>query len=214
LGEAGEVDLVVFALLIICAYLMGSIPTAYIVVRWLRGLDIRLMGSKNVGTLNAYHQAGIIGAALVLTVDTAKGALAVLAPGWLGAPDWSVYITTILVVVGHNWSVFLRFRGGKGVASALGISLVIVPQLTLIALALTILLVALTRNMIIGVGAGFMTVNALAIATHQDAGQVGLCLLLTFLVVGTYVVTTWGQIGTAIKTRQFRGLFYGRNFNP
>jgi glycerol-3-phosphate acyltransferase PlsY len=201
-------------LLAIGAYLMGSIPTAYIVVRWIRGLDIRLMGSKNVGTLNAFHQVGIMGAVLVLAVDAAKGALAVLAPGWLGAPGWSVYTTAILVVVGHNWPVFLRFRGGKGVASALGISLVLVPQLTLIALAPTILLVALTRNMIIGVGVGIIVVNALAVATHQGVGQVALLLSLTLLVVGAYVMATWGQIGTAIKTRRFRGIFYGTNFNP
>jgi glycerol-3-phosphate acyltransferase PlsY len=172
------------------------------------------MGSKNVGTLNAYHQAGIIGAALVLAVDAAKGAVAVLAPGWLGAPGWSLYITAILVVVGHNWPVFLRFRGGKGVASALGISLVLAPQITLIALAPTILLVALTRNIIIGVGAGIVVVNALAVASHEGIGHVVLFLSLTVLVAGTYVVTTWGQIGTAIKTRQFRGLFYGTNLNP
>ncbi|HZA22573.1 MAG TPA: glycerol-3-phosphate acyltransferase, partial [Dehalococcoidia bacterium] len=149
-------DLAVMALLMINAYLMGSIPTAYVVVRWLRGVDIRFMGSKNVGTLNTYHQVGILGAVLVLAVDAAKGALAVLVPGWLGAPEWSVYITAIMVVVGHNWPVFLRFRGGKGVASALGISLVLVPQLTLIALVPTILLVVLTRNFIIGVGVGIM----------------------------------------------------------
>jgi glycerol-3-phosphate acyltransferase PlsY len=173
-----------------------------------------MVGSKNVGTLNTYHQVGVAGAVLVLAVDAAKGALAVLVPGWVGVPAWTVYITAILVVAGHNWSVFLRFRGGKGVASVLGISLVMVPQLTLIALAPTILLVALTRNMIIGVGAGFVTVNVLAVATNQGAGQIALCLFLTFLVMGTYVVTTWGQISTAVRTRQFRGLFYGTNFNP
>ena len=198
----------------LAAYLIGSIPTAYIIVYWLKGVDIRHVGSRNVGALNAFHQVGIAGALAVLIVDAAKGALAVLVPGWIGAPIWVAYFTAILVVVGHNWPVFLGFRGGKGVATIFGISLVIVPQLTLIALGPTILLVLLTRNVVIAVGVGFIVVNTLAVVTHQGSGQVALCLALTLLAVGAYVIGAWSQISAAIKTRQFRGLFYGTNFNP
>jgi glycerol-3-phosphate acyltransferase PlsY len=202
------------ALLGVGAYLIGSTPTAYIVVRRLKNLDIRNLGSKNVGALNTFHQAGIRGAMVVLGADAAKGILAVLVPRWLGAPEWAVYITTIAVVAGHNWPVFLKFRGGKGAATILGISLVIVPWLTLVALAPTVLLVALTRNVIIGVGTGLVVVNALAIAGNLSVGLTALCLALSLLVTGTYVVAAWGQISTAIKTRRFKGLFYGTNFNP
>ena len=195
-------------------YLAGSVPTAYIVVRWVRGLDIRRVGSKNVGTLNTCHQAGFLWAALVLVVDTSKGALAVLLPGWLGAPGWTVYVTAILVVVGHNWPVFLGFRGGKGLAATLGISLVLMPQPTLIALLPTILLVALTRNVIIGVGVGIIIVIALAVGNSQEVDRITLCVALTFLVIGTYVVATRERMGAAIRTRQFRGIFYGTNLNP
>jgi len=207
-------ELALLALLSVGAYLIGSIPTAYIVVRRLRKLDIRDLGSKNVGALNTFHQVGIWGAILVLLVDTVKGILAVLVPRWLGAPEWAIYITTFVVVAGHNWPVFLKFRGGKGAATILGISLVIVPWLTLIALVPTVLLIALTRNVIIGVGTGFIVVNALAIAGNLGVGLTTLCLSLSLLVLATYVVATWGQISAAIKTRQFRGIFYGTNFNP
>ncbi len=137
-----------------------------------------------------------------------------LVPGWLGLPEWPIYLTTVLVVGGHNWPVFLGFRGGKGVATLLGVSIAIVPLLTLIALIPTAVLTALTRNIIIGVGVGLIVVNILAFTTSQSTGQAALCLLLSILVVGTYIVGNRGQIVTAIKTRQFRGLLYGANFNP
>lgn len=207
-------DWVAAGLLGLTAYLIGSIPTAYIVVYWLKGVDIRQVGSKNVGALNTFHQVGIWGALVVLIVDTAKGTLAVLVPRWVDAPGWMAYLTTILVVIGHNWPIFLGFRGGKGVATIFGISLVIVPQLTIIALGPTILLALLTRNMVIAVGTGFIVVNALAVATRQGPGLIALCLALTLLAVGAYIIGARGQISTAIKTRRFRGLFYGTNFNP
>lgn len=207
-------EFAVIALLSVGAYLAGSIPTAYIVVHRLRNLDIRSLGSRNVGALNTFHQVGIWGAIPVLAVDAAKGVLAVLVPQWLGAPEWAVYFTTISVVAGHNWPVFLKFKGGKGAATILGISLVIVPWLTLIALGPTVLLVALTRNVIIGVGAGLILVNALAIVNNLGVGPTALCLTLSVLVTATYVVGAWGQISAAVKTRRFRGLFYGTNFNP
>ena len=99
--------------LVLGAYLLGSVPTAYIMVRLVTGNDIRCLGSRNVGTLNTYHQLGTWDAMPVLLVDAGKGALAVLVPAWLGAPHWTVFFTTALVVGGHNWPVFLNFQGGK-----------------------------------------------------------------------------------------------------
>lgn len=107
----------------IVAYLLGGIPTAYLVVRRLHGGDIRSMGSGNVGATNAGRILGWRGFALVFALDAAKGALPVavallagpalklsLAPAWLGAA----------AVAGHCWTPWLRFNGGKGVATATG----------------------------------------------------------------------------------------------
>ena len=116
------------------AYLLGSVPTAYIMVRLVTGHDIRRLGSKNVGALNTYQQVGTWRAVPVLIVDAGKGVLAVLVPIWLGAPHWTVLATTTLVVAGHNWPVFLGFRGGKGASAIFGVSLALVPVLTLITL--------------------------------------------------------------------------------
>ena len=200
--------------LAMAVYLMGSFPAAYLLVRALKGSDIRQEGSGNVGALNAFHQVGVWGAVLVLLVDAAKGAVAVLLPGWVEAPSWSIYLTAVSVVIGHNWPVFLRFRGGKGAATILGISLVILPQLTLIALGPTLLVTLLTRNVVTGVGVGFIVLNALTVVTGQEAGQVALCLFLSTLVGVTYVFAIREKIATAIQTHQLRRLFFGPNWNP
>ncbi len=196
------------------SYLLGSVPTAYLVVKFLRGEDIRELGSKNVGALNTYHQVGVLGSLLVLSVDTLKGALAVWIPQALGAPEWTVFLTATLVVLGHNWPVMLGFRGGKGVATILGISLAILPILTLISLVPTLIATLLTRNVVTGVGVGLIVFNALAVATTRDTAQVALCLFLTVLATGTYAAANRGRITAALRNRTLRGLFYDQNWNP
>ena len=189
------------------AYVLGSVPTAYILVRWMEGEDIRDFGSRNVGALNAYNRTGAWAGLLVLLVDTAKGVLAVAAPRLLGVDPWVLFITTSLVVAGHNWPVFLNFRGGKGAAAIFGISLVIVPWLTVITAAPSILVMLLLRNVVLGAALGFILLNTLLWVTGQGAEQVGLCLLLTLLVTGTYVLNVRDHIFTSIKARRWRQLF-------
>ena len=189
------------------AYVLGSVPTAYILVRWMEGEDIRDFGSRNVGALNAYNRTGAWAGLLVLLVDTAKGVLAVAAPRLLGVDPWVLFITTSLVVAGHNWPVFLNFRGGKGAAAIFGISLVIVPWLTVITVGPSILVMLLLRNVVLGAALGFILLNTLLWVTGQGAEQVGLCLLLTLLVTGTYVLNVRDHILTSIKARRWRRLF-------
>ncbi len=189
------------------AYVLGSVPTAYILVRWMEGEDIRDFGSRNVGALNAYNRTGAWAGLLVLVVDTAKGVLAVAAPRLLGVDASVLFITTPLVVAGHNWPVFLNFRGGKGAAAIFGISLVIVPWLTVITAAPSILVMLLLRNVVLGAAFGFILLNTLLWVTGQGAEQVGLCLLLTLLVTGTYVLNVRDHIFTSIKARRWRQLF-------
>ena len=189
------------------AYVLGSVPTAYILVRWMEGEDIRDFGSRNVGALNAYNRTGAWAGLLVLVVDTAKGVLAVAAPRLLGVDASVLFITTPLVVAGHNWPVFLNFRGGKGAAAIFGISLVIVPWLTVITAAPSILVMLLLRNVVLGAAFGFILLNTLLWVTGQGAEQLGLCLLLTLLVTGTYVLNVRDHIFTSIKARRWRQLF-------
>ena len=200
-------ELIAVISLALAAYILGSVPTAYIVVRAVNGEDIRDVGSHNVGALNAYRRVGAWAGLTVLLVDAAKGVLAVTVPRLLGIDDWALFITTPLVVAGHNWPVFLNFRGGKGAAAIFGISLVIVPWLTVITAGPSILVMLLLRNVVLGAAFGFILLNILLWVTGQGAEQVGLCLLLTLLVTGTYVLNVRDQILSNIKARQWRALF-------
>lgn len=113
-----------FVLLIIC-YLVGSVPTAYLLVKKLKGVDIRTVGSGNVGATNAARILGKWGFAAVFSADMLKGFIPVWITGML-YPD-VVLIAAVLVVLGHTYTVFLNFRGGKGVATAVGVFLALAP---------------------------------------------------------------------------------------
>ena len=107
----------------IFAYLLGSIPTAYIAGRLCKGIDIRQHGSKNVGATNVFRVLGKTPGIIVLVCDVLKGILAVVViPAVLGLYDISYFILFGLAAVcGHNWTIFLKFKGGKGVATSLGV---------------------------------------------------------------------------------------------
>ena len=195
------------ALLGVALYLVGSVPSAYILVRLVKGVDVREVGTKNVGALNTYHQIGAWAGLLVLVADAAKGALAVWVPVWAGAPDWTVFLTTPMVVTGHSWPVFLGFRGGKGAAAILGVSLALVPWLTLMALLPAALVALLLRNVVLGSAFGFVLLNSLLVATGQTPQMIALCILLTALVTATYLFAIREHVAVSVRTRQWRHLF-------
>lgn len=217
--------LLTVAILGILAYLLGSIPPAYLLARAVKGVDLREVGSRNVGTLNTYHQVGLWGAALVLVIDVGKGAVAVLLPAWVNAagwsvvPTWAVYITALLVVAGHNWTFLLGFRGGKGAASIIGICLAFVPLPALIAMIPGIIAVILSRNAIVGLAVGYILLNLLVIAAalfdlnwlilNPSFYHIGLCLLLTAVVAISYAISIRYQLLNALRHRRLREVFYG-----
>lgn len=202
-------DVVMVALLGAALYLVGSLPTAYILVRLVKGVDLRDVGSKNVGALNTYHQIGVWAALLVLAVDAGKGALAVVVPLWAGAPDWALYVTTTVVVTGHNWPVFLGFRGGKGAAAISGMSLALLPWLTLMALLPAVLVALLLRNVVLGAAFGFVLLNTLLVVTGQGPHTVAICITLTVLVTATYLYAIREHVAVSIRARRWRHLFLG-----
>ncbi len=122
----------------IAAYFIGAIPFGYIAVRWIKGEDIRAHGSGNIGATNVIRLCGLKTGLLVLLLDALKGAVAVLIPFWIGAantwPDLPIY-TGLVAVCGHNWTVFLNFKGGKGVATSTGVFATLAPVPFLIAIA-------------------------------------------------------------------------------
>jgi len=111
-----------------CAYLLGAIPTSYLVARAVRGVDLREFGSRNLGATNLYRLLGWGGAVPVALFDVAKGAVPVLLCLAYGrGPAWWPLAVGCAAVLGHVFSPFVRFRGGKGVATAAGVFLGFVP---------------------------------------------------------------------------------------
>lgn len=110
------------------AYLLGYIPFGLLLVRWRTGADVRNAGSGNIGATNVARTAGRSLGILTLVLDATKGALAVLIADWLSAGDPLIMAaSTFAVLCGHMFPVWLRFQGGKAVASALGAFLVLTP---------------------------------------------------------------------------------------
>lgn len=129
-------------------YLVGSIPFAYVLVRALKGIDIRTVGSGNVGATNAARVLGARYFLVVFGLDLAKGLIPTLIARRLGA-QWQAPELTILValatVIGHNFPIYLGFRGGKGVATSLGAAIAIDPAAAAAAAATFTILLILTR---------------------------------------------------------------------
>ena len=143
--------------LVLSSYLIGSIPWGFLLVRWFRGIDIRRFGSGNIGFTNVLRVAGKPLAGLVLLLDGGKGYLsvAVLAPWALrlgegGAGDEYRITAFCAVVAGHIFPVFLRFQGGKGVATAAGALLALNPTVFILCLAAWLIPVVIFRRVSLG----------------------------------------------------------------
>ncbi len=186
------------------AYLMGAFPTAYVLARWLKSVDVRDAGSGNSGAVNAGRQLGKGIGILVLLVDAGKGALALFIGQRLGAPDMALYAAAFLAVIGHNFTPFLKFRGGKGAATVLGISALMLWQITAITIAFGGIFFGLTRRSVWSMAAVFVLLNALTIGTAQSTGLIVLCLVLSFVVAGTHFLRQYPQLLPAIRQGDWR----------
>src|SRR4030042_2136638 len=114
---------ITFALMTICSYLLGSVPVSYIVARRYRGIDIRKYGSGHVGAGNLRRTISMKAAVPVALYDFFKGIVMVaIAEYALGMDISQQAIVGVAVIIGHNWPVFLRFNGGRGLGARLGVS--------------------------------------------------------------------------------------------
>jgi glycerol-3-phosphate acyltransferase PlsY len=140
---------------IIIGYLLGSIPTAYIVSRIRKGIDIRNVGSGNMGGANVMREIGTHEGVFVGLIDVAKGAGAILIAQALDIPELWVFGTGFSVLVGHNFPVFAGFRGGRGSATVIGIFLVLAPRTILVTLAIIAIPFFTTRKFTAAILIGF-----------------------------------------------------------
>jgi glycerol-3-phosphate acyltransferase PlsY len=143
-------------LLIAASYLLGSIPFGYILVRLVRGEDVRKSGSGNIGATNVSRKSPALGV-LTLLLDAMKGSAAVALAFWMGrhlpsslTPYLAASMAALFAVLGHMFPVWLTFRGGKGVATALGSCAMVAPKAVLIAAIIFFATVLLTRYVSLG----------------------------------------------------------------
>ncbi len=141
---------VVFILLILGAYLLGSVPAAYLVAKWRRGIDIRQYGSGNVGAANVLAIVSKRWSIPVTVFDIGKGALIVWVAQLLGLGAAQQITVGIVTVIGHNWPLFLRFQGGRGIFTTLGVTTMLSWKLGLIVLVISYALAPL-RQLALGV---------------------------------------------------------------
>jgi acyl phosphate:glycerol-3-phosphate acyltransferase len=143
-------------LAVVIAYFLGAIPFAYIAGRISKGVDIRNVGGGNVGTTNVLREVGTGVGLLVFAGDVLKGVLAILVARWLDVSLIIVFIAGLAAVIGHNWSIFIGFSGGKGGATTIGVFLALAPVCMSIGFGIMLIVAFLTSNLRLAMAAGFI----------------------------------------------------------
>ena len=176
-------DLVPKFIIIFASYLLGSIPFGLLIAKRLRGIDIRLEGSGNIGATNVYRVVGPAAGLAVFTLDLLKGAV----PCWVMLmvnPDktWAM-VAGLAAIIGHSLSVFLKFKGGKSVATGFGILIGIAPEVGGIAIGIFVVVVALTRKVSLGSIIGAASVPVFLVLFHYPPPVIGLISLAVLLII-------------------------------
>ncbi|MEG0050833.1 MAG: glycerol-3-phosphate 1-O-acyltransferase PlsY [Terrisporobacter sp.] len=182
--------MLIYLIIIIIAYLLGNISTSYIVAKKLAGVDIRTQGSGNAGSTNVLRTLGKKAGALTFVGDVLKGLSAVLiaklmAYGLHVDQSTCAYLAVVAVVLGHNYPVFLGFKGGKGVATSLGSMLAMNPMIALVCLVFFIIIVAITKYVSLGSILGIGLSPIIMMINHNTKGVL-VTLFLTILVAYTH----------------------------
>jgi glycerol-3-phosphate acyltransferase PlsY len=180
--------LLTIVLFILAAYLLGSIPSGYLIGRWVANIDVQNLGSKNIGATNVARSLGLSWGVLVLLMDMAKGALPVVVAlniwtAGTGRDALIVALVALAAFFGHLSSVFLHFRGGKGVAIAFGISLVLIPKAALASFAIFVVVTLIWRYVSLGSLTALLTLPAWAAVTGYNLMYLGLSSAFALFVV-------------------------------
>ena len=158
------------------SYLLGSIPNGLILGKAIWGVDLRQHGSKNIGATNAWRTIGKAGGISIFALDFLQGAVSAYLGLHLGGSELAGVLCGILAIAGHSWSVFLAFKGGKGVATGLGVIAGLMPMVTLIVFAVWFAIVYFTGYVSLGsiVGAALVPILTLFFGLHTEFLILGL----------------------------------------
>ncbi len=180
-------DIFFIALALICAYLIGSFPSAYLIARFRKGIDIRGVGSKNVGAMNVFYKVGFAEGILVLAVDIGKGAAAVALARWLGVPMIAELFAGVAAVIGHSFPVWLKFRGGRGGATIIGILIFLMPWGIPFYLAIFGLVLLITRYPTLSYSVAFFCFPFIAWLIYHSGALVAFSIGILLLPVVKYI---------------------------
>lgn len=176
-------------LYILLGYLIGSTPNAYIIGRLIKGVDIRKLGDGNIGAANAYREIGPRWGIIVLFADMLKGAIAVLISYLSGSLNIAL-LTGLAVVVGHNWSIFMKFKGGRGQSTLVGVFTALLPLPMLVLIVISFILNIITRNtMLVGIIL-FSPLWLISLIMHKPIELIIFSIGLPCLVGVTHFITT------------------------
>lgn len=174
-------DVALAAITMVLGYFIGTIPTGYLVAK-ARGVNIQQAGSGNIGATNVLRTLGVLPAVIVGLADPIKGAVAVIIPTLLGVGTWGVALTGLATVLGNNFNVLLRLRGGKGIATSIGVFLMIDPLVTVMCLALGIFTIVISRQVSLGSLVGLFSLPLFVLAKGNfTVANLALAVALTTL---------------------------------
>lgn len=176
--------MLMYLLIFIISYLLGNINAAYIYGRLTKNTDIRQHGSGNAGTTNALRVMGKKAGIIVFISDFFKGLIAVLLAKMLSDGAYAEAVAAFAVIVGHNWPIFLRFKGGKGVATLMGAYALIAPLYLLIAAVIAVLIICFTKLVSLASICGIYSI-LIMIIIFQGFG-VNFILTLIIALISTY----------------------------
>jgi len=173
-----------FGIALILAYLVGAFPTAYVVGR-LKNIDITKEGSGNVGGTNALRVMGVGAGIAVAVTDFLKAAVPTyIAINVLNLPLWQALTVAAAAIVGHNWSIYIGFKGGKGIACTIGVTAVLFPGILIAALVIGVLSIAITRY--VSLGSLLLTALMPVLLLYKQYSSEYVWFALFLMVLATY----------------------------
>lgn len=175
-----------FVVTAVLAYLLGSVSTGILVSKGFHGPDLRKVGSGNTGATNVQRTMGWVPGLLTFAGDALKAILACLLGQWITGSPMGALCAGLFVVIGHNWPVFFRFQGGKGVASSCGVMLICYPVPALICFGIGFLIIVLTKYVSLA-SLSLLTIYAVLVSVFYSQGNLWVigwaCLLAAMCIV-------------------------------
>ena len=177
-----------YILLSLLAYFSGSIPSGVWIGKTFKGIDIRTVGSKNSGATNAYRNLGAVYGIMTLVIDALKGYLPLLVASKMGVSEKYIVVIGLIAILGHSFSCFLNFKGGKGVATSLGVFLFLAPKAIGIATLGFLIVVFFTRYVSLSsiTAAIILPIMTMILPAKDGVDKLTLSILSVF--IGAFVI--------------------------